>query len=293
MRTVLGLLWLPLALAACGDDESGGSDGRPSVVVTTGILGDVVRNLVGDVIEVEVLMPPNADPHDFAPSARQAGSMREADVLVVNGLDFEEGLLDTIESAEADGTVVVAAADAIEPLAGDPHLFTDPARMRDAAEAIAAELVEQIPALDTAAFQERVDGYLAELDDLDAEVEALLADIPDDARVLVTNHEVFGYFADRYDFEVLGAVVPGGSTLSEPSAADLAELLTEIEEHEVPAIFADTSSPARLADALAGEGADVEIVELYSESLGEAGSDGDTYIGMVRANAERIAAALG
>ncbi len=318
MRTVLASILLPvgLALGACGEAADGAAGDRPSIVVTTNIFGDVVRNLVGDDAEVEVLLPPSADPHDFAPSAQQAAAMRAADVVVVNGLGFEEGLLDAVASAEADGATVITAADAIEPLeleegqghddeeadqeadegeeehAEDPHLFTDPVQVRSAAELIAAELAEQIPALDTPAFDGRVNAYLADLDALDAEVEELLAAIPTEQRVLVTNHEVFGYFAVRYDFEVLGAVIPGGSTLAEPSAADLAELADEIDERGVPAIFADTSSPARLADALAAEGTDVEVVELYSESLGEEGSAGDTYIGMVRANAEAIAAAL-
>lgn len=258
-----------------------------------------MRTLVGDDVAVEVVMPPNADPHDFAPSAQQAAAMRQADALVVNGLDFEEGLLDTVEAAEADGVPVIAAADAIEPIpfgddAGtdDPHLFTDPIRMRDAAVLIADELRGEIPGLDTPAFTGRVNAYVAELDALDAEVVELLARIPEAERVLVTNHEVFGYFADRYDFEVLGAVIPGGATLAEPSAADLADLIDTIDEHAVPAIFVDTSSPTRLADALAAEGTDVAVVELYSESLGDAGSSGDTYVGMVRTNAERIATAL-
>jgi zinc/manganese transport system substrate-binding protein len=140
--------------------------------------------------------------------------------------------------------------------------------------------------------EERVVDYLAELESLHLEVEGLLAGIPAEDRVLVTNHEVFGYFADRYDFDVLGVIIPGGSTLAEPSAEDLADLAREIDERGVPAIFAETSSPTRLADALAAEGTDVEVVELYSESLGEPGSPGDTYTGMVRTNAERIAAAL-
>jgi zinc/manganese transport system substrate-binding protein len=314
MRTVLVLLMGLGGLAACGDDTTAGGGG-PQIVATTSILGDVVRNLVGEDASVEVVMPPNADPHDFAPSARQANAMRQADALVINGLGFEEGLVDTIDAAEGDGVPVLAASDAIEPIPfgaehdheepesdegdegahgpDDPHLFTDPVRVRQAAEHLAAALVDEIPALDTDAYDTRVAAYLAELDELDAEVEAQLADIPTERRVLVTNHEVFGYFADRYGFEVLGVVIPGGSTLAETSAADLDELAHEIEEHQVPAIFADASSPTRLADALAAEGAEVEVVELYSESLGEAGSPGDTYIGMIRTNAERIAAALG
>lgn len=318
MKVVVILLCGAAGLTACGDEGDEGSgppDSAGRVVVTTSILGDVVRNLVGDAVEVEVVMPPNADPHDFAASAQQANAMREADALVVNGLGFEEGLLDTIESAESDGVLVITAADAIEPIpfegdahedeapedehageeaehADDPHLFTDPVRVRQAAELIADQLAAQIPGLDSPAFDDRVAAYLDGLDALDAEVEELLSDIPDAQRVLVTNHEVFGYFADRYAFEVLGTVIPGGSTLAEPGAADLADLIHEIDEHRVPAIFVDTSSPTRLADALAAEGTDVAVVELYSESLGEPGSPGDTYVGMVRTNAERIAAAL-
>ncbi len=295
---LMGLMALP-GVAACGGGDEGGSVGA-HVVVSTNILGDVVQNLVGDAAQVEVLLPSNADPHDFAPSARQVASMREADALVVNGLGFEAGLLDTVEAAKADGVRVISAAEAIEPLAvpaddstPDPHLFTDPVRMRQAAQHLAEELKAEIPALDTPEVRDRVDTYLAELDALDTEVEELLAGIPPERRVLVTNHEVFGYFADRYHFEILGAVVPGGSTLAEPSAADLAALANLIEDRHVPAIFADTSSPTRLADALAAEGVDVEVVELYSESLGEPGSGGDTYIGMVRTNARRIAGALG
>lgn len=289
-----------LTSSACGSDAGESADSEPRVVVTTGILGDVVQNLVGGAAQVEVVMPPNADPHDFAASAQQAASMRTADALVVNGLGFEEGLLDTVGAAEDDGVPVITAADAIEPLplAGeaaeedDPHLFTDPVRLHQAARLIADRLQGTIPELDTPAVQARVDGYLAELESLDGEVEELLAGVPPEDRLLVTNHEVFGYFADRYDFEVVGVIIPGGSTLAEPSAADLTDLSREIDERGVPAIFAETSSPTRLADALAAEGTDVEVVELYSESLGEPGSPGDTYIGMIRTNAERIAAAL-
>jgi len=297
MRTVLVALLLATGLAACGSDDGASADATPQIVVTTSILGDVVQQLVGDDAEVEVVMPPNADPHDFAASARQAASMREADALVVNGLGLELGLDDTIAAAADDGVPVITATDAIDPLplgeGEDPHLFTDPVRMAAATELIADELVAAIPALDTPAGTARVAAYLAALDELDAEVEEQLAGIPADDRLLVTNHEVFGYFADRYGFEVLGAIIPGGSTLAEPSAAELADLVTVIQEQGVPAVFAEASSPARLADALAAEGADVDVVELYSESLGEPGSPGDSYLGMVRTNAERIAAALG
>jgi zinc/manganese transport system substrate-binding protein len=302
-RTVAGAavgLALVAGLGACGGGDSE-ADGRPRIVVTTSILGDVVSSMVGDAAEVEVLMPPGADPHDFAPSAKQAAALREADVVVQNGLGFEVGLVDTVAAAEDDGVTVLTASDAIEPLTLadggdgelDPHFFTDPTRMRTAAAYLVGQLSEHLDGIDTVAVQERADAYLAELDALDTEVAGLVSGIPAAQRTLVTNHEVFGYFADRYGFTVLGAVIPGGSTLAEPSAADLADLAAQIDAAGVPAIFAETSSPTNLADALAAEGTDVEVVELYSEALGPAGSDGATYLEMVRANAARIVAALG
>lgn len=311
------VLVLTAGLAACGSDDEG--TGGADVVVTTNILGDVVRTIVGDDAEVEVVMPPSSNPHDFSPSAQQAAAMRDAAVIVVNGRGFEEGLLDTVAAAEDDGATVIAATDGLpetdehgEEVADeddehpedddhadehahdeDAHFFSDPVLMAAAVEHLAAELRTHVPALDTDAFTERVDAYLDKLVALHEEVGDLLAAVPEERRVLVTNHEVLGFFADRYGFEILGVIVPGGSTLAEPSAADLAALADAIREAGVPAIFADTSSPARLAEALAAEGTDVAVVELFTESLGEEGSGADTYLGMIRTNAERIAAALG
>ena len=127
---------------------------------------------------------------------------------------------------------------------------------------------------------------------LDGEVERTLSAVPGNRRTLVTNHEVFGYFADRYGFDVVGAVIPAGTTQAEPSAEQLDELAHTIEEQHVPAIFVETSSPTRLADALADEVGDVDVVELFSESLGDEGSGGETYAAMMRTNARRIADAL-
>lgn len=306
-----------LLTAACGDGTvSGGGDGTPVVAVTTTILGDVVAELVGDLAEVEVIMPANADPHEFQPSARQAAALRSADLVVANGGGFEEGLDDTIRSAEDDGVAVfeavehaaLLARDGGEPGAGDdhddddgddhghegadPHVFTDPARMATVADALAGALAQQVPALDTDAFRDRAAAYVDELRALDAEVEGMLAPIPTERRKLVTNHDVFTYFADRYDFEVVGAVIPSTTTQAAASAAQIDALARLVEAERVPAIFADTSSPDDLAETLAAEVGDVAVVELFSESLGAEGSGADTYAGMVRSNATRIAEAL-
>ena len=343
-----------LVVTACGDDDdvTSAATDRPTVVVTTNILGDVVENLVGEEMNVVTIMPVGADPHDFQASAQQVAEIGEAEVLVVNGAAFEEGLLDVIESAEDDGVPVFEAIGAVSTVefgegshdehddeeehgddeheaaedhegeehadddeheeegeehegedhadegdheheGADPHFFTDPARMALAAEAVADFLIDTVEGVDAAALRSNADAYIAELEAVDTEVAQTLEGLSEDQRVLVTNHEVFGYFADRYDFEVVGTVIPGGSTVDTASAQALAELAETIEDEGVPAIFADTSSSDELAQTLADEVGDIEVVELFSESLGDENSDGATYVQMMRANADRISAALG
>jgi zinc/manganese transport system substrate-binding protein len=244
--------------------------------------------VVGDAAEVDVVMPPGSDPHDFEPSAREVAGLTEADLIVANGLHFEHGLEDALHAAEDAGVPVVELGDDLDPIDEDPHWFTDPIRMADAA-GLVAEALDDLPGVD-----ERADAYAAELRDLSREVDDDLATVPTDRRTLVTSHEVLGYFADRFGFEVVGTVVPSGSTLAEPSAADLGDLVERIEGGGIPALFVDSSAPEGLVDVVADEvGANVDVVELWSESLGDEGSPASTYVGLIRADAERIAGALG
>ena len=322
MKLLAAVLALSMLASACGDDDgTAASGGVPTVVVTTNILGDVVTQLAGGTVEVVTIMPVGADPHDFQASAQQAAAMRTADVLIVNGGSFEEGLLDVIEGAESDGVLVYEAMSAVTTIefgenhhddhddhdddgdhddhsghdhsGEDPHFFTDPARMAAAVDGIAAFLIANVEGIDADIVTEAAEAYHEDLEALDAEVAALVAGIPAENRVLITNHEVFGYFADRYGFEVAGAIIPGGSTIDGTSAGDLAELAELITDEGVSAIFADVSASDQLAQTLADEvGGDIQVVELFTESLGDSDSDGATYIDMVRANATRIAEAL-
>ena len=164
--------------------------------------------------------------------------------------------------------------------------------MAVAADGIADFLAANVPGIDVEAMQANAADYVAELEALDGEVEEMLSAIPDDQRIMVTNHEVFGYFADRYDFEVVGTVIPSGSTNDGVSAEAIVELAEVIEHEGVQAIFADTSSSDELAVTLADEVGAVQVVELFSESLGADDTDGSTYVDMVRSNAAAIAAAL-
>jgi zinc/manganese transport system substrate-binding protein len=319
MRQILTLVSasaLVLAVAACGgDDVDDGDDTAGSatttLVVTTNILGDVVKAVVGDLAAVEVIMPVGSDPHDFSPTVKQAATMEDADLLVINGLGFEAGMLDLIDGVADGGTPLFAFAEAVSPLEGehtddhegelksdegpslDPHFWTDPARMAVAFDSF-VDVAARTTDVDDAALREQADAYVAELQALDAATETLLAGVPEAQRVLVTNHEVFAYFADRYGFEVVGAVVPSLTTSAETSTRELEELAELIEARGIPAIFAETTQTTQLAEALAAEvGSDVQIVELYTESLGEPGSGAQTYIGMVRTNADLVAEALG
>jgi zinc/manganese transport system substrate-binding protein len=289
---------LVFSAAGCGQSSTAGGDGAPTIVATTSVLGDVVRQLTGGAAEVEVVVPAGGDPHELQPSARQAAALREADLVVANGAGLEAGLADTIDAARADGATVFEAIDHVDTLDAesgegvDPHFFTDPARTADAAEALANVLAAEVPALDDEALRDEAAAYVARLRQLDTEVEATLAVVPPDRRTLVTTHDVLGYFADRYGFEVVGTVVDSPTTQAAASAGAIEELAAAVEEAGVPAVFADASAPDDLADALADEVGGVSVVELYTESLGEAGSGADTYEGMVRTNAGRIAGAL-
>ncbi len=277
------------------------AEDRPLVVVSTNILGDVVDELVGDQADVRTLMKPNADPHSFEISAQEAGRMRSSDLIVSNGLGLEEGLQQHLDAAETAGVDTFVAGDEIDVLdysegdaAGmpDSHFWTDPGRMLDVVDALTPVLAA-IDGVDPAAVDANAAVYRGELEQLDAEMTDAFAAIPADRRALVTNHHVFGYLAQRFDFDVVGAVIPGGTTLAAPSASDLADLVTAVEETGVPTIFAESSSPDRLVQALASEAdVHVEVVELFTESLTEAEGGAPDYLTMMRVNTERIATGL-
>jgi len=174
----------------------------------------------------------------------------------------------------------------------DSHFWTDPQRMLDVVDAMESVLAE-IDGIDVEALDATVDDYRSRLQALDAEMTEAFATIPDDRRALVTNHHVFGYLAERFDFDIVGAVIPGGTTLAEPSASDLADLVDAIEKTRVPAIFAESSSPDRLVQALASEAdVQVEVIELYTESLTGPDEGAPDYLTMMRINTERITTGL-
>lgn len=347
---------LVVALAACspaddptvapeGGDPGGTGTVDVTVVATTSVLGDIVSSIVGEAAEVEVLMGPGVDPHHFEASAAQAQLLRDADLVVANGLDLEVQLTGALESAEEDGAEVFYLAEHLDPIRWgeddhghdhgddddghahddddqahgdeddghghddgdghahdddhdhdhgpyDPHVWFDPVRTADGVRALGDRLLE-VGGDAGADWQERAEEYADELIALDDEIASILDGVPEDRRNLVTNHEALGYLADRYGFEVIGTVIPDVTTLGEPGARDLRDLADLIDERDVPAIFAETTAPTRLAEAIAEEAdRDVQVVVLHTESLGDEGSGAETYPQMLRTAAERIAEAL-
>jgi zinc/manganese transport system substrate-binding protein len=283
---------------------AGGGDQAPTdkvrVIATTSILGDVVSRLGGDGIELDVMIPRGIDPHDFSPSAQQVAAISSADLIVANGLELEEGLEDVLAQAKSEGIAVIEVGPQVDPLpasqgdgdrdgAFDPHFWQDPIRMKKAVEMLGLGLVTAgVPEA-----QQLTAAYQAEIDATQEKIVATLDPIPSNRRLLVTNHDAFGYFADRYGFQVIGIIIPGGSTLAEPSSAEIAALVETIVANKVPAIFVENIGSFDLADILAAEtGTEVEVVQLVSDALGEPGSETGTYLGMLNYNASAIADAL-
>jgi zinc/manganese transport system substrate-binding protein len=314
IATLTGAGVAVLLLAGCASTGAGNADDTSgvSVVATTTVWGDIARQIVAcaDTGEVITLMSIGADPHDFSASSEDVAAMVAADLVVANGLGLEEGLAAALESARSDGANVVELGPLLNPIpvgadrddhedggrkgtqdahSEDPHVWLDVARVAMAAKLIGDTLVEETG---NPRLSECGETLRADLTALDGEMAATLAAVPEDKRLLVTDHDAFGYFAQAYGFTVVGTVVPGGSTLAEPSSRDMATLVETVQDAGVPAIFANLANPTALVEALASEVGDVEVVPLYVGSLGGAGSGADTYQGMMRINAERIAAAL-
>ncbi|UKA51683.1 metal ABC transporter substrate-binding protein [Arthrobacter sp. FW305-123] len=292
------LLALGLGMSGCSQP---GTPEKPQVVVTTNILGDVTKEVLGDQVDVTTLMQPNADPHSFEISAQQAALMGSADLVVSNGLGLEEGLQQHLDRAGKAGAPVLAAGEVIAVVpyssgdaegAPDPHFWTDPAAMIDVVDAVEAA-GRDIEGIDPKRLASSAAAYRDKLHQLDSEMTGAFAAIPKERRALVTNHHVFGYLAKRFDFQVVGAIIPGGTTLAAPSAADLRQLSESIRGAGVRTIFADSSQPDRLVQVLASEaGVNVEVAQLFTESLTGADGGAPTYLDMMRANTERIVTGL-
>lgn len=280
------------------------SDGRQlRVVASTSIIGDIVAQVGGEAIELTTLMAPGQDPHSYEPGAQELTAVAQADVIFINGWNLEESLVSNLKTIGENVPVVPISANiqplyhdetADEPGSADPHVWFDIDNVQQWVQNVVQVLSTLDPAT-AATYQSNAEQYAAQLADLQTDITVQLATIPPNRRVLVTNHDAFSYFAQAYGFEVIGTIVPGLSSIAEPSANDLSHLIEVMAAHNLCTIFTENSSSSSLAQTVADElaGCDtVQVIPLYGGALGPAGSGADSYIGMFRANVDAIVAGL-
>lgn len=290
-----------LALTATSCSSSGQQSGssEPQIIVTMDIWADIVQNLACDQpASITALIPSGASLHGFEASLKDRTEVGAASLLVANGLDLEEGLEATIQSAEQDGVAALFLGDELSSVANyprmsqnhDPHIWLDPSVVIDALPLIEAALVDQA-GLDAQETRDCAQRYRDELLELNDAIDQTLADVPDQRRKLVTNHDSLGYFADRYDLEVIGTVLPSTSSLAQASPASLERLAELIAESQIPVIFSESEHPNSDAQVLANR-LGVRIIPLRTASLGPPGSGQDTYLTWMLATAELIGQSL-
>jgi zinc/manganese transport system substrate-binding protein len=287
-------------LAGCGATDAAAAGGRLAVVATTPQVADFVRNIGGDDVAVTQLIKPGVDPHEYEPTPADMQAIGASKLVVENGVGLEKWLEPTIRSAGYAGPVVDAGKNVVlrkgEPGSpGDPHIWHSPLN----AKIMVADIEQGLAAADpgrVATFRRNLAGYTAELDQLDADNLAAFAKLPAAQRKLVTNHDAFGYYVDRYRLDFVGSVIPSMDTSAELSAHQLTDLVARIRATGTKAIFTESSLPPKTADAIAAR-AGVRVLggddALYGDSLGPAGSPGSTYLAAEAHNTRTIVAALG
>jgi zinc/manganese transport system substrate-binding protein len=290
------------AAGASGTTASGGT--ALAVVATTPEVADFVRNIGGDDVTVTQIIKPNVDPHEYEPTPADIQAIGAAKVVVKNGVGLEAWLDQTIESSGFKGTVVDASQGVTlrkgdpgdeEMAEGDPHIWHSPVNAKIMVAGIEKGLAAADPArADT--FAKNLTDYTAKLDQLDAANQAAWAKVPAGQRKLVTNHDAFGYYVDRYQLEFVGSVIPSMDTSAELSAQQLTDLVAKIKATGTKAIFTESSLPPKTAEAIAKQ-AGVKVVggedALYGDSLGAEGTPQGTYIGAEEHNTQVIVSALG
>lgn len=288
---------LALALVGAGCGAAGGSSDKVDVVVTTTQLGDFVREVGGEAVEVDQILEPNSDPHDYEPRPSDVEGAASAEVIFASGEGLDDWIDQVASDSGSDAEVIDLGAGVPIRLPGessgeeasefDPHWWHDPRNAEAAVREIERALVAADPS-HRSAFERNARAYLAELRALDRGIARCIDAVPPSRRKLVTDHDAFNYFAQRYGIEVIGAVIPSQTTQAQPSAKDLSELAKTIESEEVRAIFPESSLSSKVADAIARQTGASADHSLYGDTLGPAGSRGETYLGMEAANADAM-----
>jgi ABC-type Zn uptake system ZnuABC Zn-binding protein ZnuA len=297
-----------LFLTACGSAPSK-SDNALNVLASATFLADIAQNVAGDRAKVESLLPIGADPHSYQAAPSDVAKIAESNLLILNGVEYEHFIETLLENAGGERVIVEAATglevrqmeehegeehtegeEEHEHEAGDPHMWLDPNLVITYVENIRDGLIQADPE-GAETYKANADAYIAQLKELDAWIVEQVNTVPAERRLLVTNHEAMGYFAERYGFEVAGSVIPSFSSNASPSAQEMAALVDEIKSLNAPAIFLDTADNDILARQIADETGVMIVSDLHLESLTD-GAPAPTYIEMMKDNVSKIVEAL-
>lgn len=308
-------LLLVITLNACSP-AAGPAPANPAqagikVLATETFLADIAQNVAGERVKIESLLPIGLDPHAFEPTPQDVRKIAGSDVLIINGAGFEGWLEKTLENAGGQRQVIEASAGLAmrEPAEGekahehegeektghdhegDPHFWLDPNNIIKYVENIRDGLIAADPD-GKSAYTQNAAAYIAKLTELDGWIKTQVEQIPAGRRLIVTNHESFGYFADRYGFKIIGTVIPSVSSGASPSAQELAELVDHIQETGAIALFLETGASPKLAEQIAAETGIQVVSELYTHSITNANGNAPTYIDMMKHNVNKIVETL-
>jgi len=285
-------LWL-IALTLIAAVSPAGAADRLNVVASFSILGDFVRNVGGDRVNVTTLVGPNSDAHVYVPTPADATKVADAKLVFVNGLGFEGWMQRLVQSSGSKATVVVASTN-ITPLklgsSTDPHAWQTVTNAKTYVYNIRNALSAAAPA-DAALFEANAEAYQVKLEALEGEIRPWVESIPPEHRKVISTHTAFGYFAKAYGIEFIAP--RGVSTESEPSARDIAGIITQIKTKKIPAVFLENISDPRLIKRIAAETGARVGGTLYSDSLTDEKGDAPTYIDMVRHNIRTLRNGIG
>jgi ABC-type Zn uptake system ZnuABC Zn-binding protein ZnuA len=294
MRRFL-VIWILLlfSLSACGQTASPSGTADPVILTTTTILADIARNIAGDRLQVESLLPIGTDPHSYQPTPRDVVQVADSQLLIINGAGYEHFLGTLLEDAGGERKIINASAGISTRLSAydiDPHMWLDPNNVMIYVENIREALTHYDP--DGAEiYRSNADAYIAQLTELDKWIVEQVSQIPEENRLLVTNHEALGYFAERYGFIITGTVIESFSSGASPSAGQMAGLIDQIKLSGAPAIFLDASDNELFAQQIADETGVRVVTDLHLESLTD-GAPAVSYIELMKHNVTLIVDAL-
>lgn len=292
------LLLTCLALAACqATPQSPAQESTPgeelSVLAAETFLADIAQNVAGERVAVESILPLDLDPHTYEPTPQDLVKITNSQLLIVNGAGFEFWMDELIENSGGEQLVIEASEGLAESSErpGDPHFWLDPVSVITYVENIRDGLSTVDPAGEPV-YRRNAAAYIDELKMLDVWIMDDVKQLPKERRILVTNHESFGYYADRYGFEIIGTIIPSASTGSSPSAQQLVQLVDEIRRTNAPAIFLESGSNPQLAEQVARE-TDVKVIgDLYTHSISPPDGAAPSYLDMMMYNTRTIVEAL-